>query len=130
MHPGLAVPLEVRLGEPAVTGELRVRIIDPSGDFPESKRRSQGPNFSARVDGIGPVRRHYRIKTSAFCGNGIAGWFVRVEREGRWVIEAVLRDVPMGEYRVAFTSRGSLLTPRSRTIRPGETASFTLVQEG
>jgi len=104
-------------------GALRIVVAEEVGDVCNWSGISGSPSLSATVDEIGGDLS-FRIVTSSFCGTGIASWFRRVHRDGRFVCEATLKEVPAGEYLVTVESN-RLLDRWHARIQPDETVTFT-----
>ena len=125
--PGALLPVEFVLDPPHELGQLTVRVIDERGDIEVGQDEIGGLMLGARVRSLAPEGRSFAIENWAFCGTGIDGWFARVERGGRHVLEATLRDVPRGEYRVELSCDQRAFAPAALRLNTGELASFTLI---
>jgi len=120
---GHSVPVDLYLGQPVASGSLVIQVADSAGDVPEWKSFRDAPPVSAHVRSAG---RTYSVETSAMCGNGVDAWFQRVERGGRFVLEATLEEVPLADYEITLRTRGRGFEGE-RSARPGTPARFLLL---
>jgi|GEM_PF-3588695 len=125
--PGKESTLNMTLGRPRPLGDLRLRVIDGRGDVPEWKGWHEAPDVWAMVQGV-DWNLSRTVKTSSMCGFGIHTWFERKRVGGRWVLEAVLEDLPVGPYRVTLMSEDRRVAPESLEVRPGAIATFHLLR--
>ncbi len=118
--------LRMTLGVPRTTGTLRIRIVDRSGDVAPWSCRRDAPDYTAEVRRTGSHSSH-RIRTHLRCGSLTGVRFKRTLRDGRWVLEAKLSNVPEGEYTVHCQSKQRSIEPSTMTVPHDGVAIFELL---
>lgn len=120
--PGRCVPFVLPLGAPIASAPLVIRVAYAQADIPEWSGLSDAPSVSVTV---GKGERQYSIVTSASCGVGIDAWFKRVARDGKYVLEVVLPDMPVVDHEVRLRTGGRRYEGPA-TVRPGVPAEYVL----
>jgi hypothetical protein len=126
---GFELELDVELAAPWPTGTICIQVEGARGDIPAPKTKGAAPTVSFTLQNLDDPSDRYFIVDRAYCSSGISAIFQRVQRDGRWILEAVLEDVPEGVYqaRPDGPQAEEAYRPGSCTVRAGDTARFTLL---
>jgi hypothetical protein len=123
---GRVAPLELVLGAPVPRGDVRVRVVRAAGDFADWGEPLRTPNVNAYLVPLAKGGRAFVLESSGGCGTGVDASFQPVEYAGVTLLEAVVYNVPAGDYELRTFANGGVLAPEKPRVRPGGTVELVL----